>query len=100
MIISGKQVQGVLKAYADQNKALKNKTDKTEFKPLQKQDEVILSTGVQTFGQILQGIQDIPEVREEKVKALSTQVENGTYHVDSRDIADKMIGRVLVDSLR
>jgi negative regulator of flagellin synthesis FlgM len=100
MIISGKQVQSVLQTYADQNKVLKNKSEKTEFIPRQKQDEVILSTGAQEFGQILQNLKDISDVREDKVQELSAQVANGTYHVEAKDIADKMIGRALVDSLR
>jgi negative regulator of flagellin synthesis FlgM len=100
MIISGKQVQNVLKIYADQNKVAKNKTEKTEFNTLQKQDEVILSSGVQEFGQMLQGLTDISDVREDKVKELSALVEDGNYHVDANDIADKMISRTLVDNLR
>jgi negative regulator of flagellin synthesis FlgM len=100
MIISGKQVQNVLKTYAEQNKATKNKMEKTEFKTLQKQDEVILSASAQEFSQTLQGLKDVSDVREDKVKELSARVEDGTYHVDAHDIADKMIGRTLADSLR
>jgi negative regulator of flagellin synthesis FlgM len=100
MIISGKQVQSVLKIYADQNMNLKTRTDRTEFKSLQSQDEVILSSGVQEFGQILQALKDVPDVRKEKVQELSAQVEDGTYHVDADEIANKMISRLLVDNLR
>jgi negative regulator of flagellin synthesis FlgM len=100
MIISGKQVQSVLKIYADQNMNLKTRTERTEFKSLQSQDEVILSSGVQEFGQILQALKDVPDVRKEKVQKLSAQVEDGTYNVDADEIANKMISRLLVDNLR
>ncbi|MCE5286519.1 MAG: flagellar biosynthesis anti-sigma factor FlgM [Pelosinus sp.] len=100
MIISGKQIQSVVKTYAEMNKATKNKTEQTEFKTVQKQDEVILSSGAQEFGQILQGLKDVSDVREDKVKELSGRVDDGTYYVDANDIADKMIGRTLVDSLK
>jgi negative regulator of flagellin synthesis FlgM len=98
MIISNKQIQSVLKVYSEQNNAAKNaKTAKTQ--PAKGQDQVILSSGVQEFGQVLQRAVAMSDVRPEKVKELSKKIQAGTYQVDSKDVADKMVGRSLVDRL-
>ena len=98
MIISNKQIQSVLKVYGEQNNAGKNtKTEKAQ--PAKGKDEVILSSGVQEFGQVLQRAITISDVRPERVQELSQKIQAGTYQVDSKDIADKMVGRILVDDL-
>lgn len=84
-----KQIQNVIKLYND-NKV--NKTARTEkTTPAMQKDEVILSSHAQEVGQIYQGIKSSPEVREAKINDLSRQISAGTYQVDSRDIAAKMI---------
>ncbi len=35
------------------------------------------------------------EVRQEKVDAYTQAIENGTYHVDAKDIAAKMLGLMM-----
>jgi negative regulator of flagellin synthesis FlgM len=98
MIISNKQIQNVLKVYSEQNNVAKNaKTAKTQ--PTKGPDQVILSSGVQEFGQVLQRAVAMSDVRPERVKELSKKIQAGTYHVDAKDVADKMIGRTLVDKL-
>ncbi|MFA5183085.1 MAG: flagellar biosynthesis anti-sigma factor FlgM [Syntrophales bacterium] len=42
-------------------------------------------------------INNLPEVREDKVQELKAQIENGTYEVSSEDIAKKMISESLID---
>lgn len=99
MIISGKQIQSIMKIYAEQNTSVKS--SKTQNgKPLQKKDEVILSTQAQEFGQIYQAIKAMPEVREEKVRELSERIERGDYSVDAKEVAEKMLGRIVADRLR
>lgn len=98
MIISNKQIQSVLKLYSEQNTASKSaKAEKAQ--PARGQDQVILSSGVQEFGQVLQKAVAMSDVRPEKVKMLSQKIQAGTYQVDSKDVADKMIGRMLMDDL-
>lgn len=99
MIISGKQVQNILKAYGDQSKVAKNtKSEKTS--PVQKRDEVILSTEAKEFGQILQALKKLPDVREDKVNELAKKIESGNYTVESKDIAEKLVMRTLADRIR
>lgn len=98
MIISGKQVQEMLRLYADQNQKAKQ-----AVRPQQsaaKRDEVVLSPKAQEFAQLLQQAKAAPDVREDKVAELKAKLDSGNYSVDAKDIADKMIGRVLADRLR
>ena len=88
MIISGKQVQDVVKLYTDQ------KQSKPAARPQRsaaKQDEVVLSPQAQEFSQLLQKLKTMPEVREDKVAELTARIESGEYKVSARDIAEKML---------
>ena len=98
MIISGKQIQNILKAYGD-NKPVKN-TKAEKMAATQQKDEVVLSTQAQEFAHILQKIKNMPDVREEKVQELTQRIQSGEYHVEAKEVADKMIGRVLADKIQ
>ncbi len=98
MIISNKQIQSVMKVYSEQNNAGKN-TKAEKAQPAKGKDQLILSSGVQEFGQVLQRAITISDVRPERVQELSKKIQDGTYQVDAKDIANKMIGRILVDDL-
>ena len=91
MIISGKNVQNIAKLYGEQTKV--SKTGKTAANtPVQKQDEVILSSQAQGFGPLLQKLQNMPEVRQERVAQLSESISAGKYQVAAKDIAEKLLG--------
>jgi len=99
MIIPGKPIQNILKAYGEQSKVVKNtKTDKPGA--AQQKDEVILSSEAKDFAQIFQAIKKLPDVRESKTSELAKRYEEGTYQVDSKDIADKIIAHAQADRLR
>ncbi|MCX7780176.1 MAG: flagellar biosynthesis anti-sigma factor FlgM [Negativicutes bacterium] len=94
-----KQIQNILKAYGDQNKV--GKTAKSEkSSPVMKQDEVILSSRAQSAGQVYTGLYSVPEVREDKVREFAAKIEAGTYYVDAKAIAAKMLQRSHDDKLR
>lgn len=98
MIISGKQVQSVMKAYTDQNKV--SKSQKAQgTSPVSQKDEVILSSQAQEVGQLYQAIRALPEVREDKVREISEKIAQGTYDVDAQAVAEKMMGRIIADRL-
>ncbi len=91
MIISGKQVQSIVKVYGEQNKLNQGvKQEKSEA--AKSQDEVILSANAQEFGQYLSSLQSMSGVRQDKVNALSERIQSGTYEVDARAVAEKMLG--------
>ena len=45
-------------------------------------------------------VNELPDVREERVQALKAQIEGGTYNVSGEDIADLIIRRAFVDGIR
>jgi negative regulator of flagellin synthesis FlgM len=91
MITPSQGVKNVVKAYGDQNKiGISSKVEKTISN--QQPDEVVLSSQAQEFGQYLQKIKTMPEVREEVVKDLSDKIAAGNYQVDSQEIAEKILG--------
>ena len=48
--------------------------------------------------QIRQIIADAPEVRPEKVEPLREAVASGTYEIDARKLADRIITKIILDS--
>ncbi len=99
VIISGKQIQSIMKVYTDQNKVTKSQPP-SGAAPTGKKDEVILSTQAQEFGQIYQAIKAMPDVREDKVRELSEKIAQGNYSVDAKEVAEKMLGRIMADRIR
>lgn len=98
MIISGKQIQNVLKVYSDNHQVKKTKPDKSG--QAQGKDEVVLSSQAQEFAQILQDIKNLPDVREEKVKEITERIASGNYRVEAGVVAEKMIGRMIADKMQ
>lgn len=99
MIISGKQIQSIMKIYSEQNKPVKNSKPQGSS-PAGQKDQVILSTQAQEFGQIYNALKSMPEAREDKVKEISERISQGDYSVEAKDVAEKMLGRMLADRLR
>jgi negative regulator of flagellin synthesis FlgM len=59
---------------------------------------VEVSASAQEVQQIKRLVNQLPDVREDRVRALKAQIESGTYHVSGEDIADLMIRRTLADN--
>lgn len=89
MIINN-NIQSILKTYSD-NKAVKTVKAENKATNISKQDEVVLSSQAQSFSKVLQKAKNMSDVRVDKVKTLSAQVDSGTYSVNSRSIAEKML---------
>ncbi len=60
--------------------------------------QVDISDRAQEIRRVTNLIKQLPDVREDRVQALKAQIENGTYHVSSEDIADLIIRRALADN--
>ncbi|MDR3560115.1 MAG: flagellar biosynthesis anti-sigma factor FlgM [Negativicutes bacterium] len=98
MIISGNQIQNIMKVYADQNKVTKSAKSQGSS-PTSKKDEVVLSTQAQEFGQIYQALKAMPDVRADKVQDVSDRIAQGNYSVEAKDVAEKMLGRIMADQM-
>ena len=60
--------------------------------------QVEISSTAQDIQRVKQVINNLPDVRADRVQALKAQVENGTYNVSGMDIADLIIRRALADN--
>ena len=98
MIISNKQVQSILAM--DQVTGPKKKGNVVNnSNPVNKADSLVLSDRAQGLQFATEQVLKSPEVRAEKITELKKQIQDGTYHVSSSDIAQKMVGRSLVDEI-
>lgn len=102
MIISSHQINNLLKAYNkegiranDPDKA-QGKTGTVRSRGL---DQTQVSEEAKVFQTALKAAQSTPEVREGKVAELREAIRTGSYSVTGEEIAEKMIGRALVDRL-
>lgn len=53
-------------------------------------DKIAVSDKAQVFQSLLQKAKEIPSVREEQVRALSEQIEQGEFKIDAPKIANKL----------
>lgn len=81
-------IQRMMSVYNKQNIKTKKTSSKTE---VGKRDELKLSNAAQDFQTVLNAAKDVPEIRQEKVNEIKTQVESGEYKVDAKKIAAKMM---------
>jgi len=95
MRISATEVFRVVESQATQKSTPARKPD-----PVQphKPDTVQVSQAAQDIARVLAAIQDVPEVREDRVAELKAAVESGRYSVAS-DVAEMMLRRHNADSL-
>jgi negative regulator of flagellin synthesis FlgM len=61
------------------------------------EEKVDLSTRSKELLQIKNAISQLPEIREDKIQELKTQIEKGTYNINGGQIAEKMVGESLID---
>ncbi len=75
---------------ANTEKQVTNATTKTE-------EKVDLSTQAKDIQLVKNALSQLPDVREEKVQEIKSQVDNGKYNVSGEKIAGKMVGESIVD---
>jgi negative regulator of flagellin synthesis FlgM len=61
------------------------------------EEKVNLSAAARDIQQMKNTINQLPEVRTDKVQELQKKIETGTYQVDSGKLAEKMVGESLLD---
>jgi len=68
-----------------------------------KTDTVVISDAAKRIQEARAKLDDIPDVREEKVADLRNQIQNGAYQADAEKTADKLLkeqlGNVVFDKL-
>ena len=61
-----------------------------------KKDEVQISKEAMDFQLVMKAVKaarEVPDVREEVIAPIKEKLDNGTYEVDSKSIADKLLDR-------
>ena len=61
------------------------------------EEKVSLSEQARDVQNIKKAINELPDVRQEKVDALKEKINQGTYDVNGEKVAQKMIGESLLD---
>lgn len=59
-----------------------------------KKDVVSISGQAKDFQTVLRALKDVPDIRTEKINELEQKYQAGSYDVDGRDVADKVIANV------
>ena len=98
MEINGNQGIGI-DAYVNQVQD-KNKVETPDKKAEQsavKADTVVISDAAKRIQEARRQLDEIPDVREDKVSQLRSQIQNGTYEINADKIAGKMIKEGLLN---
>ena len=64
-----------------------------------KEDKVVLSPKAKEVQEATKLIKELPDIREGKVAKLKEQVDQGTYRIDGKKIAFKMLKESILDEL-
>jgi negative regulator of flagellin synthesis FlgM len=62
-------------------------------------ERVDLSAKAKDFQRIQKILDQVPDVRQEKIKELKDRIASGDYAVDSEKVAAKMVGESLIDTI-
>ena len=100
MNINGKNLQSIIKsAYVDKVDNTKKSTkDKAGSKVAGAADEVRLSQFSRDIQKIQEGLDAIKDIDQKRVEELKARIAADDYDVSGRDIAEKMIERILDES--
>ncbi len=100
MEIDGNQGIGI-DAYVNQVQD-KNKVgtpDSKAEKTAMKTDTVVISDAAKRVHEARKQLDEIPDVRADKVSQLKSQIQNGTYEINADKIAGKMIKESLLNNV-
>ena len=82
-------IQNVSEIYTKENRVNKlNNIDKVDAP----KDDVKISATGKDFSIAMNALKDVPDVREDKVNDIRSRIENGTYNVSGKDVAEKLLG--------
>ncbi len=66
---------------------------------LNNEDTVEISQNARAAKRIIEQVESIPDVREKKIEDIRNQIEEGTYQIDGKKIAFKMMKASLIDEI-
>ena len=68
-------------------------------KEVSREDQVVLSPQARKIQEAKTLLSSVSDIREEKVAELKEKIENGTYQVDQKDLATKIVRESLLNGL-
>ncbi len=63
----------------------------TKQEKIEKKDKIEISKEAREYQLGLKKVNELPEIRQDKVDAIKKQIQDGSYSVDSNKIADKIL---------
>ncbi|MDT3699090.1 MAG: flagellar biosynthesis anti-sigma factor FlgM [Thermincola sp.] len=100
MIISNNQIQTLLAQYLKQeNKVSSLKNGDTANKSAGDKITKSVSADVRAYSAAKEVIRELPDIRADRLADIQKRVNSGTYGITDEEVAEKMIGRSLVDKL-
>jgi len=89
--VDGKELLGkVQEANKNQQQPAVKKGEQPAERPAA-DDKISLSSSAKEIAELKKMIDQLPDVREEKVAAIKKAIESGTYNVDSMKVAEKIL---------
>lgn len=85
-------IPGISGIYDKQKKI--GRTDKTST-IASKKDAVSISNQAKDFQTVMKALKNVPDMRMDKVEELSVKYEAGSYNVNGRDVADRIIKSII-----
>ena len=55
------------------------------------QDQIAVSNGAQVFQNLVQKAKELPDIREDKVKAVAAKIEQGNFNLDAASLAASLL---------
>jgi len=99
--ITGKNPYVNLDAYAKnvKDKERIGNQGKKASNQVVEEDKVVLSQEAKKVQEAKKLMESIPDIREEKIAKIKAQIENGTYQVEEKKLAAKIIKESLLNEL-
>ncbi|PKM82411.1 MAG: hypothetical protein CVU89_05250 [Firmicutes bacterium HGW-Firmicutes-14] len=100
MIISNNQIRSLLALYSQQE-AKSPQASKKELSKIFNEElyKNAVSQDAEAYTNAREVIRGLPEIREDRLASIEQKVKSGTYEITDEEVAEKMIGRSLVDKL-
>ncbi|MCR5176495.1 MAG: flagellar biosynthesis anti-sigma factor FlgM [Anaerovibrio sp.] len=87
MIINN-NLQGIASIYANQGNA--NKSAKS-VQEMEKRDEIHISKQGQNVSEMVKKMNEMDDIRQDRVTELENLIASGNYHVSSRELAESIM---------
>jgi len=99
MIVSWREIQQALTAQTHRPEAVERSGRAGKPASIERSDTVDISARAREVGRLVAIAKEIPDVRRDVVEEVARSVKANTYRVESDRIAEKILGRVIVDRL-